>query len=106
MRTTIIGLLLGFLAAFVLLLTFQQDRVEAANRQQPEQNLTVFTSPSGQQITMVDLQRRVMSVYHVDTKSGQIILKSVRNVRWDFELEDFNGSIPTPGEIRSMAKNR
>ena len=106
MRSTIIGLFFGLILAVSLLLGIQQNQAVAGNSIQPEQKLIVFTSPSGEQVTMVDPERKVMSVYRVDQRTGQITLRSVRNVRWDFEIEDFNGATPTPNEIRSMARSR
>ena len=55
-----------------------------------------------QQITLVDPQKQTMAVYHVERTSGKIILKSVRNVRWDLLLDQFNGTNPAPREIRAL----
>jgi hypothetical protein len=55
-----------------------------------------------QQITIVDPRTRVMSVYHVDAKSGEIVLKSVRNIHWDLQMIEFNATSPLPREIRSQ----
>jgi hypothetical protein len=55
-----------------------------------------------QQITLIDPQTRVMSVYHVDRVSGEISLRSVRNVRWDLMMDEFNGANPSPREIRTL----
>ena len=43
-----------------------------------------------------------MAVYHVDRATGKITLKSVRNVRWDLLLDEFNGTNPAPREIRAL----
>ena len=43
------------------------------------------------QVTLIDVKSRVMCVYHVDRATGQIELKSVRNVHWDLLMEEFNG---------------
>lgn len=53
-----------------------------------------------QQFTVVDSATRAMAVYHVDLKGGQITLKSVRNLRWDLQLEDFNSVAPKAREVR------
>jgi hypothetical protein len=55
-----------------------------------------------QQVTLIDTAKRVMSVYHIDTSSGEISLKSVRNVFWDLQMVEFNGTSPLPREIRSL----
>ena len=38
--------------------------------------------------------------------SGQITLKSVRNVQGDLLMDDFNAGNPTPREIRSLLDSR
>jgi hypothetical protein len=48
----------------------------------------------------------VIAVYHVDRATGALSLKSVRNVHWDFQIEDFNSANPTPREIRALAEPR
>ena len=56
---------------------------------------------TGQQLTIVDPRLRVICVYQVDRSSGQISLKSVRNVHWDMMMDEFNGMNPSPKEIRA-----
>jgi hypothetical protein len=56
---------------------------------------------SGQQVTLIDTQQRVMGVYHIDRTSGEISLKCVRNTHWDLLMDEFNGVSPSPREIRS-----
>jgi len=55
-----------------------------------------------QQIAVIDPQQRVMSIYHVDLTSGKIELKSVRNITWDLQIEQFNSAEPLPEQIRSL----
>ncbi|MEX2186579.1 MAG: hypothetical protein WD875_07285 [Pirellulales bacterium] len=59
-----------------------------------------------QQITIIDPTTRVMSVYHIEPKSGEIVLRAVRNVTWDLEMTVFNGTSPLPQEIRSQLQQR
>ncbi len=59
-----------------------------------------------QQLVLVDPKSQVMSVYHVDRSSGEISLKSVRNVRWDLLMDEFNGNSPSPREIRALVEQR
>jgi hypothetical protein len=47
-----------------------------------------------------------MSVYHIDRQTGEIALRSVRNVAWDLQMEEFNGVSPSPREIRSLLEQR
>ncbi len=55
-----------------------------------------------QQVTIVDPVGRSMAVYHIRLDSGQIELKSVRNIHWDLQLVEFNGVRPLPQEIQSV----
>jgi hypothetical protein len=65
---------------------------------------TLGTSTNGQiqQLTLFDPRTHVMSVYHIDGGSGRIELKSIRNIHWDLQMDEFNGSAPLPGEIRAL----
>ena len=58
------------------------------------------------QLTLVDPKSRVVSVYHIDRQTGEIALKSVRNVHWDRQMEEYNGVRPSPREIRSLLQQR
>ncbi|MGL4515028.1 MAG: hypothetical protein ACRCT8_18235 [Lacipirellulaceae bacterium] len=51
-------------------------------------------------VVILDPVRRVLAVYHIDSASGQISLKSVRNLTWDLQLEGFNTKEPQPAEVR------
>jgi hypothetical protein len=54
--------------------------------------------------TVVDPKQRVMAVYHVDRASGEISLKSVRNLTWDLQMIEFNSGNPLPQDIRNGLK--
>ncbi len=71
--------------------------------------LIAFSSDVGQgvqQITLIDPKTRVMSVYHVNSANGAVALRSVRNVQWDLQMDEFNGVAPSPREIRSLLQQR
>jgi hypothetical protein len=51
--------------------------------------------------TVFDPRQRVMAVYHEDRASGEITLKSVRNITWDLQMIEFNSGKPLPQDIRS-----
>lgn len=71
--------------------------------------LTALAGPvvDGQQlIVVIDEERRIMGSYHVDIKSGQIALRSVRNFRWDLEMDQFNGTEPSPEKIQALLRSR
>lgn len=78
-----------------------QDRVASAD-------LIALSYDAGgtQQITVVDPRGRSLAVYHVDRVTGGLSLKSVRNIAFDLQIEDFNSSSPTPREIRALTDQR
>ncbi len=45
-----------------------------------------------------------MAVYHIAPDMGVIELKSVRNIDADLKLKDFNGTKPTPDEVRAVVQ--
>jgi hypothetical protein len=59
-----------------------------------------------QQVTLIDPKARVMSVYHIDRSTGKITLKSVRNVHFDLLMEEYNGTSPSPREIRALLEQK
>ena len=67
--------------------------------------LTTEIGEARQQITVIDPQTRVMTVYHIEPSTGAIALKCVRNLHWDFQMEYFNGVNPLPREIRSLVES-
>ena len=59
--------------------------------------------PNGiQQLVVVDARSQALAVYHVEPTLGKIQLRSVRNVRMDLAVEDFNGTEPLPREMRLL----
>jgi hypothetical protein len=53
-----------------------------------------------QVVTVIDPRQRAMAVYDVDRKSGEITLKSVRNITWDLQMPHYNSGDPLPQDIR------
>jgi hypothetical protein len=67
--------------------------------------LMAFSSNASEainQVTVIDAEQRVMSVYHIDKATGRIELKGVRNIRFDLMMEEYNGVTPLPREIRDL----
>jgi hypothetical protein len=64
--------------------------------------VTYFVSSDGKPsvLTVIDAESRRIAVYHVNRESGEIQLKSVRNIAWDLGMEYFNSGHPLPEEIR------
>jgi hypothetical protein len=57
-------------------------------------------------VVVVDTTQQVMGSYRVDTATGKITLQSIRNYRWDFQMEEFNGAEPRPHEVRAIVEKR
>ena len=71
--------------------------------------LIALSADAGQgreQITLVDPKAHVMAVYHIDRNTGEISLKSVRNVHWDLQMDEYNGVRPSPRDIRALLQQR
>ena len=69
--------------------------------------LFVSTSPidSGRQMLLViDPERQVLAVYHIETVSGEVSLQSTRALGYDLQLEDFNAKDPKPTAIKKMLR--
>jgi hypothetical protein len=68
--------------------------------------VTHVTAADGQPqlVTVIDSETRVMAVYQVDRATGEIALKSVRNMTWDLQMLDYNSGEPLPQEIRDMRR--
>jgi hypothetical protein len=80
-----------------------QDRVASS----PDLLAMSHEGPDGrQQITIVDPRQRVMAVYHIDRVNGAVALKSVRNLTWDLQIEDFNSGTPAPRDIRALKEQQ
>ncbi|MEO0529559.1 MAG: hypothetical protein AAF266_03175 [Planctomycetota bacterium] len=63
----------------------------------------ILENPNGPNAAYIfDPVRQVFAVYHVDSTSGQIMLKSVRSLAADLQLDQFNSSNPAPKDIQSM----
>jgi hypothetical protein len=71
--------------------------------------LITHCAPAGEhreQLVVVDPDTRTLAVYHIDTTSGEIVLKSVRSIHYDLRMIEFNGTSPLPGEIRALLEQR
>ena len=110
MRSSMFGALLG--AGLVIAALAGQGSSEPV-RTVPAENtpstpqanelITHVTAVAGQPQTVIviDPRRRVMGVYHVDNMTGEISLKSVRNLSWDLQMIEFNSGAPTPQDVRN-----
>lgn len=62
------------------------------------------TTERVQQLVIVDPANQAVAVYHVDLASGRIALKSVRHVKFDLLMTEFNTDAPSPRELESLWK--
>jgi hypothetical protein len=63
-------------------------------------------SDKGQLLTVLDPRQQTMGVYWIEAGTGKITLRSVRNIRFDLMMTDFNGDNPLPKEIRLQLEQR
>ena len=71
------------------------------------QGLWVSTSPIDtglQMLLVVDPNRQVLAVYHIETSSGKVSLQSTRALGYDLQIEDFNAADPKPSSIKKMLR--
>ncbi|MBN8601869.1 MAG: hypothetical protein J0M26_12625 [Planctomycetes bacterium] len=64
---------------------------------------TSLLSDGRQQVVITDTKARTMAIYEVEPTTGKVLLRSVREIKWDLQMQQFNATSPTPGEIRSMS---
>jgi hypothetical protein len=67
--------------------------------------VTAADAQSPLTVTVVDPRQRVMGVYHVDRATGEISLKSIRNITWDLQMMVHNSGKPLPQDIRNGLKH-
>lgn len=57
-------------------------------------------------LILVDPGLKRVAAYHVDAATGQVTLKSVREVGPDLQMTEFNSGGPTPDDIRRALQSR
>jgi hypothetical protein len=60
----------------------------------------------GQLLAVVEPKQQVMSVYRIDANTGKIALRSVRNLRYDLQMTNYNNEAPLPQEIQTLLEQR
>lgn len=115
MRRSLLGALLG--AGLVIAATAGRGSSEPAfggpgelanlSSLQDTGLIIQVTAENGQPltVTVVDPRQRAMAIYHVDRATGEIALKSVRNLTWDLQMVQYNSGNPLPQDIRSGLQN-
>ena len=115
MRATLVGLLVGVLVAAVIVSAGAEHSNLYAQRHggpdvppPPGEGLTALLGPvieNQQLVVLIDEERQTMGTYHVQVESGQISLRSIRNIRWDLQMDEFNGAEPSPDKIQALLRN-
>lgn len=71
----------------------------------PPAALVTYLGTTGgdtQVVTVIDPAQRALAIYHVNGTTGEIALKSVRNMTWDLQMVQYNSGKPLPQEVRDM----
>lgn len=75
---------------------------QATDGKLPPGCLQVVSEPGGPITAVVyDPQQQALGVYHVDRATGEIELKSVRQIQWDLRMLHFQGKAPLPEDIKN-----
>jgi hypothetical protein len=115
MRVAVLGCLVVAILVAAVSVVLPDDRAVPGREAAPsgaafsDRGLLAFSETVAQkyqQVTVIDPKREVMSVYHVDLASGTITLRSVRTIRWDLQMSDYNGQRPLPREIQALSEQR
>lgn len=115
MRTAVLGILVcaGLsVAALVLVGGGKESLAQRPTAHQPVRTdegliaLSTVVDNQYQQVTLIDPQREVMSVYHVQLATGSVKLQCVRNFHWDLQMLQHNGENPLPREIQALLEPR
>lgn len=67
--------------------------------------VTSAATDNRQQIVIADPAQQSLAVYHVDLLTGRITLKSVRHIRFDLMMTEFNSDPPSPQELEALMKS-
>jgi len=63
-------------------------------------------SEGHQSLLVLDRGLQTMASYQIDKQSGQITLRCVRSIRGDLQMDDFNGTEPSPENIQKLLQAR
>jgi hypothetical protein len=112
MKATLLGLVGGVVAVMVAGLFLGVGtplHAERVSNYEPSGELIALPSQvdnTRQQIVVIDPLRRAMCIYHIDTPSGTVTLKSARSISGDLQIDEFNAIVPLPREIRAQLEHR
>jgi hypothetical protein len=83
--------------------SFSQAIIPQSGQSNTETQVLSVLLPNGvQQLVVVDARVQTMAVYQIDSQQGKIQLKSVRSLKWDLAMEQFNPTAPYPEDMRKI----
>jgi len=113
MRKMILGALAGACLMYAVAAVGGEGRTALAQRAAvlPDASTGLIALPSAlpdgrQTLTIIDPRSRVMAHYQIEPGKGEIVLKGVRNITWDLQIDDYNGTSPLPSEVRSLVEGK
>lgn len=112
MRNAVTGLLVGVvLTALVAGGSSRSNPAQAQGTNRGpsadgELRIVSWEANNSQHLAVIDARSRVLGIYEVNRSSGAITLRSVRNIHWDLQMEEFNSTNPSPREIRAILERR
>ena len=112
MQNAAVGVVIGAVVAVALLVMAAPEQPAHAQSDRsgqapPGELIPISWNVNGTAfVAILDPQKRVLGVYEVNATSGALSLKSVRQLHWDLQLEEFNTSTPSPREIRALVERR
>lgn len=113
MRRMILGALAGAGLVYALLVGGTDHGRAWAQRTAivPETSAGLIALPSQmsdgrQSLTVLDPRTHVLGYYQIDPTKGEIVLRSVRNIHWDMQIDEYNGVSPLPSEVRALVEQR
>lgn len=103
MRTIIFSTGVGLLLASGMWLNlFSQQALPPQTGSSDIQVLSTPLQTGIQQLVVVDSRNQSMAVYHIEPQQGKIQLRSVRSLRWDLMMEEFNPTAPEPSKMKLL----
>ena len=113
MREALIGILGGVIVTACVLSASAQHRDVPEthlrgvdNRGEKFIALDGLNADGHKMIVVIDDDRETMGSYLINTQTGQITLRCVRNFRWDLQMDEFNGSEPSPQKIQALLRSK
>lgn len=113
MRETLIGILGGVLVSACVLSASAQHRDlpethlrGSGSRGERVIALDGLNADGHKMIVVIDDDRETMGSYLINAQTGQITLRCVRNFRWDLQMDEFNGSEPSPQKIQALLRSK